>query len=83
MNTWLTLFDRRGFQTRLARRLGLSKSRINGWRKGIPIPYCVAVEEECGGEFTRLDFRPDDGAQIWPEFARQVAEARAAEEVAA
>lgn len=33
------------------------------------MPYCAGVEEECDGEFTRRDFRPDDWWRIWPELA--------------
>lgn len=73
MAEWTSLFDRRGFQARLANRLGLSKQTINGWRSGIPIPYCAAVEAECKGEFTRRHFRPDDWHLIWPELAQQEA----------
>jgi len=68
MNNWQTLFDRPGFQARLARRFDLSRQTVNGWRAGIPIPYCAGVEAECGGEFTRRDFRPDDWQTIWPEL---------------
>ena len=70
MPTWTTLFDRRGFQARLVARTGLKKQTVNGWRDGIPIAYCAAVEEECGGEFTRRDFRPDDWRTVWPELAK-------------
>lgn len=69
MPNWTTLFDRRGFQSRLAKRFGVSKQTVNGWRAGIPIPYCAGVEEECEGEFTRRDFRPNDWQSIWPELA--------------
>lgn len=69
MPNWTTLFDRRGFQSRLAKRFGVSKQTVNGWRAGIPIPYCAGVEEECEGEFTRRDFRPHDWQSIWPELA--------------
>ena len=70
MRNWIVLFDRRGFQAALARRFGLSRATINEWRKGgIPVPYCAGVEEECGGEFTRMDFRPADWQNIWPELA--------------
>lgn len=70
MTHWTTLFDRRGFQASLARRFGKPKTTINAWRKtGIPVPFCAGVEEECGGEFTRRDFRPEDWQMIWPELA--------------
>lgn len=50
-------------------RFGLSKQTINEWpRKGIPVPYCAGVEEECEREFRRWDFRPDDWWLIWPEL---------------
>lgn len=63
------MFAQPGFQARLTRRFNLSKQTVNGWQhNGIPIPYCAGVEEECGGEFTRRDFRPDDWQQIWPEL---------------
>lgn len=70
MSNWTSLFDQKGFQTRLAKRFNLTKATVNGWRKsGIPVPYCAGVEEECDGEFTRRDFRPDDWQAIWPELA--------------
>lgn len=70
MSSWHTLFDRPGFQARLAKRFNLSKQSVNGWRRtGIPIPYCAGVEDECEGEFTRRDFRPHDWKDIWPELA--------------
>ena len=69
MSNWTSLFDQKGFQTRLAKRFNLTKGTVNQWRKGIPVPYCAGVEEECGGEFTRRDFRPDDWHLIWPELA--------------
>lgn len=69
MRDWTELFDRRGFQARLSRRFGVSRQTVNGWRGGIPVPYCAGVEEECEGEFTRRDFRPDDWHLIWPELA--------------
>ena len=76
MRNWIVLFDRRGFQVALARRFGLSRATINEWRKGgIPVPYCAGVEEECEGEFTRKDFRPDDWQKIWPELATPSKEA--------
>jgi DNA-binding transcriptional regulator YdaS (Cro superfamily) len=68
---WTTLFDRPGFQAKLAKRFNLSRQTVNGWRSGIPIPYCAGVEHECAGEFTRRDFRPDDWKQIWPELERR------------
>jgi len=72
MKNWTTLFDRPGFQIRLARRFKLSRQTVNGWRaSGIPIPYCAGVEEECDGEFSRRDFRPDDWQTIWPELAKR------------
>lgn len=72
-DTWPILFDRPGFQAALAKRFGLSRQTVNGWRHGIPIPYCAGVEDECAGEFTRRDFRPNDWQQIWPELERRVA----------
>lgn len=70
MTHWTILFDRKGFQTALSRRFNKHKATINEWRKaGIPVPYCAGVEEECGAEFTRRDFRPDDWHLIWPELA--------------
>jgi DNA-binding transcriptional regulator YdaS (Cro superfamily) len=70
---WTSLFDRKGFQTALAKRFGKHKATINEWRKtGIPVPYCAGVEEECDGEFTRRDFRPDDWQEIWPELAEKL-----------
>jgi DNA-binding transcriptional regulator YdaS (Cro superfamily) len=71
MHSWSVLFDRPGFQARLVRRFGLSKQTVNGWRNGIPIPHCAGVEDECGGEFTRKDFRPDDWHVIWPELVQR------------
>lgn len=68
MSNWTTLFDRKGFQAALARRFNKSRATINEWRNGIPVPYCAGVEEECEGEFTRRDFRPDDWHLIWPEL---------------
>lgn len=70
MSSWQSIFDQRGFQARLVKRFDLSKQTVNEWRHtGIPIPYCAGVEDECGGEFTRRDFRPDDWHLIWPELA--------------
>jgi len=71
MSEWTELFDRPGFQVSLARRFGLSRQTVNGWRNGIPIPYCAGVEDECKGEFTRRDFRPNDWRSIWPELERR------------
>jgi hypothetical protein len=68
MTHWTQLFDRPGFQAALAKRFDLSRQTVNGWRAGIPVPYCAGVEEECAAEFTRRDFRPDDWQAIWPEL---------------
>ena len=68
MTNWTSIFDRPGFQTALAKRFNLSRQTVNGWRNGIPVAYCAGVEEECGREFARWDFRPDDWAGIWPEL---------------
>lgn len=71
MSDWTTLFDRPGFQSRLAKRFNLSRQTVNGWRHGIPIAYCAGVEAECNAEFTRRDFRPNDWREIWPELERR------------
>lgn len=77
MSNWTTLFDRRGFQTHLAKKSGLTKSTINGWRNGIPPKHCAMVEKECGREFTRRDFCPDDWAYIWPELVNKTPKPKA------
>jgi len=70
MHQWTVLFERRdGFQARVARRCGVSRQTVNEWpTNGIPIPHCAAVEAECGREFMRWDFHPNDWWRIWPEL---------------
>lgn len=66
---WINLFERPGFQARMAEAVGRSRQTVNGWKAtGIPVPYCALAEEI--GEFTvrRWHMRPDDWFVIWPEL---------------
>jgi hypothetical protein len=69
MAHWTDLFDRRGFQARLAKRFSLSRQAVSAWRvTGIPIDRCMGVQEECNSEFRVWDFRPDDWHAVWPHL---------------
>ena len=44
---------------------------VQSWTaNGVPIVYCLAVEEAVGGAVTRRDLRPADWHRIWPELAQ-------------
>lgn len=58
-----------GGLAKLADLLGLDIQRVSNWRiRGIPIEWCVAVENATGGTITRRELRPKDWRSIWPEL---------------
>ncbi|MBS0496111.1 MAG: helix-turn-helix domain-containing protein [Proteobacteria bacterium] len=61
----------------LARDLGITRSAINDWKsKNVPIPtkHCAFLEnrlKNTSDQLTRVDMRPNDWHEIWPELATQ------------
>lgn len=63
-----------GSAATLARALKVSPSAVHEWaagRRPLPIERCVQVEQITSGAVTRMDLRPDDWWQIWPELAER------------
>jgi DNA-binding transcriptional regulator YdaS (Cro superfamily) len=71
-----------GGLTALARLVGVAPPTVHEWKTGkrpVPIERCLAIERATSGAVTRLDLRPDDYLDIWPELAEaQAAPAQAA-----
>lgn len=62
--------DAVGGATKLAELLGESIQTIGNWKvRGVPIKRCHAIEQVTDGAVTRIELRPDDWQEIWPELA--------------
>lgn len=62
----------RGVTAALARQIGAQPQLMWQWASGVrpvPIERCVAIERATDGAVTRIDLRPDDWHEIWPELA--------------
>ena len=56
----------------LAAAVRVSPVLISQWRTGVrsvPVERCVAIEQATCSSVTRIDLRPNDWWQIWPELA--------------
>lgn len=65
-----------GGSTALARLLGVTPPTVHEWKVGkrpVPIERCLAIERATSGAVTRLDLRPNDYLEIWPELAAEQA----------
>jgi DNA-binding transcriptional regulator YdaS (Cro superfamily) len=63
-----------GGRARLAEHLGVSPSALGNWKvRGVPVEYCVAIEQATGSALTRIDLRPDDWHKYWPELSQALA----------
>ena len=65
-----------GNQAALARALGVTAPTIGQWLnpgvstgRAVPPKQCVRIERLTDGKVTRIDLRPDDYFEIWPELA--------------
>ena len=61
----------RGKQAGLAKAIGVSPSFIWQIVKGLkpaPLELCAEIERATNGFVTRIDLRPNDWQQIWPEL---------------
>jgi len=61
----------RGYQSSLARQIGVSPQLMYQWVWGIrpvPIERCLSIEHATKGLVTRSDLRPHDKHLIWPEL---------------
>ena len=64
----------RGSASLLGREIGVSPVLISQWANGdrpVPVERCVAIERATKGVVTRMDLRPNDWQQIWPELVAQ------------
>ena len=62
----------RGVTAALARQIGAQPQLMWQWASGVrpvPLERCVAIERATDGAVTRIDLRPDDWHEIWPELA--------------
>ncbi|WP_243419216.1 YdaS family helix-turn-helix protein [Comamonas sp. JNW] len=61
----------RGGLTALARKIGAHAPDLSRWAAGdrpVPVERCVAIEAATGGAVSRIDLKPVDWQQIWPEL---------------
>jgi DNA-binding transcriptional regulator YdaS (Cro superfamily) len=57
--------------TSLARKIGAHAPDLSRWAAGdrpVPVERCVAIESATGGAVSRIDLKPFDWQQIWPEL---------------
>lgn len=62
---------RRGTARDLAAQLGISKSYLSQIATGktpASPARCIAIEKATNSKVTRIDMRPDDWREIWPEY---------------
>ena len=62
----------RGGIARLARQVNAQPQLMWQWASGVrpvPIERCVPIERATDGAVSRIDLRPDDWHEIWPELA--------------
>lgn len=72
LNEWIK--DQRGRSLAIAQAIGVSAPVVSDWvtgKKQIPVERCVMIERATSGAVTRIDMRPNDWQQIWPELATQ------------
>ncbi|OFS84501.1 MULTISPECIES: transcriptional regulator [Oligella] len=65
--------ERPGFMTQLSEHLSISPSYLSQMVSGLRAmrpAYATAVEEFTGGAVSRIDCRPKDGFDIWPELKK-------------
>ncbi len=57
--------------TEAAKRIGESPQCVANWvaRGSVPVNKCAIVEEALEGRVSKLDLRPHDWQQIWPDAA--------------
>lgn len=61
----------RGGIARLARQVNAQPQLMWQWASGVrpvPIERCVPIERATDGAVSRIDLRPDDWHEIWPEL---------------
>lgn len=61
----------RGVTASLARQIGAQPQLMWQWASGarpVPIERCVPIERATDGAVSRIDLRPDDWHEIWPEL---------------
>ena len=64
--------EKPGRPIELAGLIGASPVLISQWATGkrpVPIERCVPIERATDGAVSRIDLRPDDWHEIWPELA--------------
>ena len=64
--------EKPGRPIELAALIGASPVLISQWATGkraVPIERCVPIERATEGAVSRIDLRPDDWHEIWPELA--------------
>jgi DNA-binding transcriptional regulator YdaS (Cro superfamily) len=69
LSEWLG--EERGRGLTLATAIGTSPVVVSQWSTGQrvpPIERCVPIERATNGAVTRIDLRPDDWRDIWPEL---------------
>lgn len=70
----IDFLKKRGQQSWLAKKIGVTDSCLCDWKKGrfsIPEKRAVAIEHATNGAVTRKDLRPHDWWDIWPELAEK------------
>mgnify|MGYP001768450432 FL=1 len=63
--------EKPGRPIELAGLIGASPVLISQWATGkrpVPIERCVPIERATDGAVSRIDLRPDDWHEIWPEL---------------
>lgn len=58
-----------GGHTKMAEMLGIERTAIYQWKKGVPPNRAVEIEQATGGEITREQLRPDLFRKTSPEAA--------------
>lgn len=62
-----------GSQTLLARKIKAQPQLVWQWSTGVrpvPIERCLTIEAATNGVVSRIDLRPNDWREIWPELAK-------------
>ena len=65
-----------GSKAKLGRAINAQPQLVWQWATGVrpvPVRRCLAIELETGGAVTRIDLRPDDWQEYWPELAPALA----------
>ena len=61
-----------GNLSKAAAALGVANSTLTEWRnreRPVPVKKAVLMEQISNGAVKRIEFFPEDGAEIWPELA--------------